>query len=254
MIYLVHCISLYKQVNYMLSGDIIKAAGTITKEEELIAVEHNIMPNTLVLESSNPFPGYHGSNLPEDPLPGSIYLVTEARYEGEHILRIAKKVKKHLHEKCDSSFGQAQIYSGTYNFIRIRNLDCFSCIRRIQEAFSDEGIRFMKKKEVSGQALISINKFFSLGRIDENIYRDNDDPAMYYFEIDENPGWQLFKKTTIFIRGNVDHYSFDGALGTLYLEDITDIIRIFAKDTVNEQLHSIRKKYLWELSHPDRLE
>jgi hypothetical protein len=104
----------------MLKGDIIKTAGTITKEEELIAVEHNIMPNTLVLESSHPFPGYHGSNLPEDPLPGSIYLVTEVKYEGEHILRMAKRIKKHFQDKCDSSFGQAHIYAGTYNFIRIR--------------------------------------------------------------------------------------------------------------------------------------
>lgn len=242
-----------KEINLMLKEEIIKTSGTITKEEELIAVEHNIMPNTLVLESSHPFPGYHGSNLPEDPLPGSIYLVTEVRYEGEHILRIAKRIKKHFHEKCDSSFGQAHIYAGTYNFIRIRNLDCFSYIRRIQEAFSEEGIRFMKKKDVNGNALICINKFFSLSRIDDFLYRDNDDPSMYYFEIDENPGWPLFKKTSLFIRGNVDHYSFDAALGTLYLEDITDIVRIFAKDIDNERLRSIRKKYLYELSHPDRV-
>jgi hypothetical protein len=37
------------------------------------------MPDTLVLESSNPYPGYHGNNVPESLKPNDIYLVTKAQ-------------------------------------------------------------------------------------------------------------------------------------------------------------------------------
>ena len=238
----------------MNDGDIIKATGTIVKGEVLTNIEHNIMPNTLVLESSHPFPGYHGSNLPEKPSPNSIYLVTATKCEGEDILRAAKMIKKSFPFNFDASFGKAEIYTNTYHFIRVRKLDCFDCIPRLQEAFASRGIVFMKKKKIKDEALITIQKFFLLNKTDEHLYRDLDDPLMFYFEIPERPDWNFFNKITNFIRSNVDNYSFDAAQGTIYLEDIIDMVRIYAKDITNDQLRFIRKKYLYELSHPDHLD
>ncbi|MFO7924464.1 MAG: hypothetical protein R6U58_12310 [Bacteroidales bacterium] len=237
----------------MLTDDNIQATGTITKVEDLVNVDDNIMANTLVLESALPFPGYYGSNLPEMPAPGSIYLVTETSYEGERIMRTAKRIQNSLPQGCDISFGRAEIFTNIYPFIRARNLECFSCIPKLQESLANEGIKFMKKKKVSGEALIKLQKFFSLKRIVENIYKDNDDPWMYYFEIPEIPDWKFFKKITLFIRGNIDNYSFDAALGSLYLREITDAVRIYGIDLSKEQLQFIQSKYLYELSHPDHL-
>ncbi len=238
----------------MLTDDIIKAPGKIIKEEDLVNVKHNIMHNTLVLESSHPFPGYHGKNLPEPPMPNNIYLVTETKYEGEDILRTAKKIKHSLPAKCDLSFGHACLNKKAYHFIRARGLDCFGSIPRLQAALAEEGIKFRRMKTLCGKALIKLRKYFPLKKIDENIFQDIDNPYLYYFEIPEKPPWEFFKKITIYIRSNLDKYSFDAALAIIYMEDITDMVRIYARDIDHEQLEFVRSKYLYELSHPDHLD
>ncbi len=237
----------------MEKDSILTAIGTITKVEKLVNVEHKIIPNTLVLESSQPFPGYHGSNLPEKPVPNSIYLVTEVKYENERILRVAKKIRESFPEKFNATIGQAELVNSVYNFIRIRNINCFDCIPDLQEQFASRGINFMKKKSINSDALIKLQKFFRLKMIDEFLFKDMDEEQMYYFEIPEPPEWDFFKKITIFIRSNIDNYSFDAALGNIYREEITDMVRIYAKDLTIEQLKFIRKKYLYEISHPDHL-
>ncbi len=238
----------------MQSDDIIKTTGTIVKEETMVNIEHNILSNTLVLESSHPFPGYHGSNLPEKPSPNSIYLITEKKYEGEDILRASKKIKEVFHDPFDATFGKIEIFSNTYHFIRVKNLVCFDCIAKIQKAYTGTGINFMKKKRVIGKALIKIQKFFFLQKIHNHLYKDLKNPLLYYFEISDRPDWDFFKKITIYIRSNIDKYSFDAALGVIYQEEIQDVIRIYAKDITKEQLLFIRKKYLYEFSHPDHLD
>lgn len=220
----------------------------------MVNISHNILRNTLVLESSHPFPGYHGSNLPEKPSPNSIYLITGSEYEGDDILRAVKKIKGLFNSEFDVSFGKAVIFTNTYHFIKVKNLDCFSCIPKLQDALIQEGFSFMKKKRIDGEAMIKIQKFFWLEKIDNHIYKDLNNPRVYYFEIPEKPDWNFFKKITLFIRSNIDNYSFDAALGSIYLEEIKDIVRIYAKDITKSQLIFIRKKYLYELSHPDHLD
>jgi hypothetical protein len=238
---------------HMIGEDLITASGNITKEEELVNVDHHIIPGTLVLESLHPYPGYHGDNIPGPREPDSIYLVTAVKYDGDLILRASKKVLKNLSFKFDASFGYTLIPPATYHFIRLLGLDCFDCIGRIQESYAREGIEFMKTRTVNGNALIRIQKYFSFKKIDDKIFQDIDNPMMYYFEISERPDWAFFKKITFYIRGNLDNYSFDSALGAIYLREIHDIVRIFGKDLTLEQLNFIRKKYLYELSHPDHL-
>ncbi len=237
----------------MSEPDIIKATGTVTKEEFVVNISHNIMPDTLVLESSHPFPGYHGSNLPENPLPNTIYLVTETKYDGEEILRITKKIKKRFPEKFDASYGKLELFTNTFNFIRVRDIDCFDCIERIQKEFACHGIKFKKKKKIDGEASIRIQKFFTMEKIDDHIYRDLIRSDNYYFEIPEKPEWEFFKKVTFYIRGNVNNYSFDAALVAVYLEDIREMVRIYAQNVTPGQLRFVRDKYIYELTHPDHL-
>jgi hypothetical protein len=120
-------------------------------------------------------------------------------------------------------------------------------------AFVDEGINFMKKKTDQRRCPYNLQKFFTFQKIDNNIYRDTDNPYMHYFEIPERPSWPFFRKITFYIRSNVDNYSYDAALGAVYLEEIHDMVRIFSKELTLEQLNFIRSKYLYELSHPDHL-
>ncbi len=237
----------------MMADQILNATGTITKEEELISIEHSVLPDTLVLESSRPYPGYHGHNVPENIAPSDIYLITKTRYDGEDILRKSKKIKKTLKDRFDVSFGHAEIHSQTLHFIRLKNLDCFDCIDRIQQAFKKEDIVFCRKKRIKGEALINIQRLFSLKKVAGHIFRNLDNPSVYYFEIPCKPKWDTFKKITYYIRGNIDKYSFDAAIGAIYLKELHDIIRIYSPGLTVDQLELIRDKYLYEFEHPDHL-
>jgi hypothetical protein len=238
----------------MMPERVLHATGTITKEEDLINIEHSIMPDTLVLESSNPYPGYHGDNVPESLKPNDIYLVTRHKYDGEDILRKSRTVRHKLHDRFDTSFGHAAMSSGTYDFIRLKNLDCFECIDRIQKAFTGEGIVFCKKRKVSGNALIRIQRLYSFQKVSDHLYRNLANPLVHYFEIPCKPDWDFFRKITFYIRPNVGNYSFDSAIGAVYLENLHDIVRIFSTNLTVDQLEFIRSKYIYELDHPDHLE
>ncbi len=238
----------------MLPDTIRHASGSITKEEELVRIEHSVIPGTLVLESSHPYPGYHGNNVPESMVPNDIYLITKVKYEGEEILRKARKIKHKLRDRFNVSFGHAIIDSRTYHFIRLKNLDCFDCIDRVQKAFTDEEIVFCKSRNIGGQALIKIQRLFSFEKAAGHLFKKSDNPLVYYFEIPCKPDWEFFKKITFYIRGNLDKYSYDAALGAVYLEEIHDLIRIFSPGLTLEQLEFVREKYLYELENPDHLE
>jgi hypothetical protein len=238
----------------MIPDEVEYAAGAITKEEELVRIEHSVIPGTLVLESSHPYPGYHGTNVPETMIPNDIYLVTRFRYEGEDILRKARKIKHVLHDRFETTFGQVEIASRIYPFIRVKNLDCFKCVDRVQKAFEQEGIEFCRRKNIDGQGLIRIQRLFSFRKVTDHIFVNSNNPLVHYFEIPCRPDWEFFKKITYYIRGNINKYSFDAALGFVYLDELHDLVRIFGKGLTVDQLIFIREKYLYELEHPDHLE
>jgi hypothetical protein len=74
----------------MNGPDRLETMGSLLKEESLQTVEHSILPNTMVLESQAPFPGYHGENMPFDTKPDSLFLITTRPYPAESIFRISQ--------------------------------------------------------------------------------------------------------------------------------------------------------------------
>jgi hypothetical protein len=110
-----------------------------------------------------------------------------------------------------------------------------------------EGITFPRKKAVKGDGIIELTKQFELQALGKDIYKDLEDSLMYYFQIPDQLNWQLFFEITTSIRHNLDNLNFDAALGTLYLKEIIDVVRIFAKDMGPEDLAMIRLHYLEEL-------
>lgn len=222
--------------------------GYILKVEELSTVQDNTLANSLVLENSAPFPGYHGSNIPLDTKPRYLFFITDHKYQGDDIIRKACEIRRTFPHSFDASFGETTIQNETLHFIRIKDLDSFTFISGLQQQFIDKGIKFYKKKNIRDQALIKVYKHFSLEEIAENIYRDTDNPMMFYLKMPTKPAWGAFEKTTAFIKQNFEIYNFDSALGILYGRTITDMIRLFTKDPGIDMLIDIRNKYLEELT------
>ena len=65
----------------MATTRIIETMGSISKVEKLKTLDNNILENTLVLEEIEPFPGYHGANLPTGYNPRAIrFLLISTHY------------------------------------------------------------------------------------------------------------------------------------------------------------------------------
>jgi hypothetical protein len=221
--------------------------GFALKLEELSTVKDNVLPNTLVLENSDPFPGYHGNSMHMDTKPRHLFLVLDRKYPGDEIIRKACEIRNDFNHSFDASFGETTIQGEPMHFIRIRGLKSFTQLSSLQHRFADKGFSFSKIQTIHSQAIIKVYKYFRLEEIADGIFRDEDESMMFYLKIKTKPDWQAFEKVTLFIKQNVDIYNFDAALAILYGNRITDLIRIYAKDPDINQLKELRDKYLQQL-------
>ena len=231
----------------MSTTRIIETMGSISKVEKLETLDSNILENTLVLEEIEPFPGYHGANLPTGYNPCAVYLVNKKKHSAVKILRMTQEIRKSVKFELDGTAAEICINNDVFNCIRLRNLPSYSVIPELQKNYMHEGLKFRKKKSISGEAIIELKKHFELERMDEGIYKDLIDPLMYYVEVSRHLNWNLFLEITAAIRHNIDNVNFDAAVGAIYLKDIIEVIRIFAKDMTLEDLRVIQEKYVDEI-------
>ena len=227
---------------------VIETLGGLAKEEGLVTVTDNIMPNSFVLESEEPYPGYHGANLPSfDSKPRSIFLITRKKYSTEKILRIAQNIKKYFAHSFDAVPGSICLEVDTLPCIRIRDLANFQLIEELQKSFFTEGILFAKRKDIKANGIIQLRKHFRIHELDSGIYKDLDEPSTFYLSINHQLKWQLFSRITQNIKNNIDSSNFDAAIGAIYTKDILDVVRIYAINISTEKLKMLREKYLQEI-------
>lgn len=231
----------------MEENRVIETFGSITKVEQLHTLESKIIENTFVLETHEPFPGYHGENLPSDPIPHHIFLVTKKEYSGETILRVSQKIKHYFNHSFGAIQGELHIFNTKLNCIRLKDLSGFELIPELQSCYQSEGIEFMRKRRYNKPGLIRVNKYFELKEITAGIYKDLIDLRMFYLEIPVQLTWKLFEQITFSIKNNLDNRNFDAALGILYRQDLVDVVRIFEKDCSLDRLHSLKERYLAEI-------
>ena len=231
----------------MSTTRIIETMGSISKVEKLETLDSNILENTLVLEEIEPFPGYHGANLPTGYNPCAVYLVNKKKHSPVKILRMTQEIRKSVKFELDGTSAEICINNDVFSCIRLRNLPEYSIIPELQKNYMHEGLKFRKKKKISGEAIIELNKHFELERMDEGIYKDMLDPLMYYIEVPRHLTRRLFLEITATIRHNIDNLNFDAAVGAIYLKDIIEVVRIFAKDVSREDLKVIQEKYIDEI-------
>jgi hypothetical protein len=230
----------------MITKTIIETIGALAKEEKLICLSENIMPNTLVLETSEPFPGYHG-DVPTETPPVSVFLGTIKKYSTVRILRTANYIAKYFDCSFDADPGVICIGNNLYYCLRIRGLENYNLVGKLQENFHEEGIRFAKSKNINATAIIKIKKHFILERLEDGVYKDQEDDSMYYISIPKQVNWQVFAKITGSIKNNIDNANFDAALAVIYTKDMLDVVRIYAKEISVDRLRLIKLKYAEEI-------
>lgn len=234
----------------MENKTIIQTIGGIAKEETLFNLTSHIMENTFVLENDVPYPGYHGNNLPTEPVPISVFLMTKKKHSTEHILRLNQNIRKYFDHPFDAVPGIICIYNDTFPCIRLRGLDNYELIGDLQKCFFSEGVKFMKTKKIKAQGVIQLKKLFNIESYETDIYKDLDDHNTFYLDIKRQVSWEKFARLTRNVRNNIDKdkANFDAALGAIYTSpSILDVVRIYGREMDIHKLRLIQHTYQREL-------
>ncbi|RLD62968.1 MAG: hypothetical protein DRI95_12335 [Bacteroidetes bacterium] len=230
----------------------IETIGYIKKEEQLVSLEHDIIPNTQVIETRGPFPGYHGKDLPGElsaSAPEFVFFVTKQKYTTDHIARVTKNIKKYFVNNIDIARAEINIFNTKYPCIRVKNCEDFSKIAELQACYNGEGIKFAKKKKVDTVGLIKIQKHFHMEEIGNGIFKDMDEENTSYLQIPVELKWPQFKSITFKIKNNMEDSNFDAALGLFYREGgLIDFVRIYDESATIERLEDIKTRYMNEIS------
>lgn len=223
---------------------LIETTGYIKKEQTLTTVENNIIPNTFVLESLHPFPGYHGENLPDKSAPRSLFLIVSKDYTFEEVARVTKKIKQNFKYDFNASVGHIYFKTSMYTCIRIKYLRSFTFLPELQGLYQDYGIKFAKQKMINNKGLIVIQKNFFVDEIEEGIYNDIEEDSKFYIELSEDLSWEKFKDYTTHIKNNIDNSDFVAAQGVFYRKKgIVEVVRIYICEGQMDKIRSIRKLY-----------
>lgn len=220
---------------------ILETVGSIVKEEQLKTVESGIIPNTLVLENLEAFPGYYGA-MPSDRMPDSFFIVITEKESTEKIFRLTQIIKNNTSIEFEGGPSRICINNDTYFSIRLRGISDYNKIAEIQSYYRDAGIALMKKKTIDAPGIIQIKKVFSIEEIKENLYKDTQ-REVYYLKINKQVTWSHFRSLTQKVKNNLNSKGFDAALAVIYAREVMDMIRIYGKDISAEGLNEIQFKY-----------
>jgi len=232
-----------------MSERIIESLGTITKKESLAYVESETHSNSLILENIRPYPGYHGSTVPDSLEPDSLFAITKLLYNDERIIRAIQAVKRITDKIFDAAPGIVTIQNEINHFVRFKYLQYKQAGEVISE-FVNAGIDFRRKRKTAPfETIIRVKKFFKLKEGIEGIYYDITDKNMFYLHIPVFLRWVTFEKITMSIKYNMEDRNFDAAQTSIYTEEgLMDFVRIYDKDSCQGKLIHIRERYLEAIS------
>lgn len=218
----------------------------ITKEEHITTLDHEITPNTFVLEMNKPFPAYYGGQfITTTSKPGNILLVLKTEIDFEDFFRAVESIKKYCSYNFDAALAMVYVHNQSYPAIRLRKLDAFTHIADIQSSFMNEGFEMQKPKNMDTMALIKISKFTRLNENSEGIYRDKTNPHFSYLKVPYKLNWKQFASITDEVRNNIDSKAYDVAKGVFYTkEGMIDFIRVYTENITADELKQIQLKYL----------
>jgi hypothetical protein len=223
----------------------IKSVGAITKKENLASVEDETKSNVLVLESLYPFPGYHGTTVPDRTDPRSLFLVTKQMYDDDTIIRAIRQVKINYPHHFDGAPGRITLFNEPARSIRIKYLH-YDQVGELVAAFQQAGIQFRREEKVAEySSLIKITKYFIVNPVSEGIYNDARWKELYYLLMPVKMEWEKFEAISASIKHNVEDKNYDAALTHMYDETgVLDFVRIYDEQCCQGKLLFIRDKYL----------
>jgi hypothetical protein len=229
---------------------ILETLGAIWKEESLSTLTHHIIENTFVLEAMEPYPGYHHAGpMDNQSRLNHVFLVLKRDLSTEQLIRHTQKIKRLFGLKFDATPAEITIFNTKYDAIRLRDYEGLEALAEIMALYRDEGVGFMKQRNIQGKGIIKVLKYLVLNQLNEEVYQDAEDPNTLFFEVPCQMNWKLFEKVTQGVKMNTPDRNFDAALAILYRKrGIVDLVRVYDEQMNEEKMNEIRKRYSSELA------
>lgn len=219
----------------------IETFGLLTKLEHVMSLNHQRHPHALILEITQPYPGYYSAHDLDTDKPRTIFFVTKEAYSIEHVVRLGYEARKVLGCDIDVTPAKISIFADSYNAIRVKYLKDFDMMKALQDFLKAEGIAFLKYRRIDEEAAIQIQKLFCIEEIVEGIYQDLDEPGERYIALSSKLDFGQFRKVSEAVKNNIDYTGFDAALAVFCRKKgIVDAVRIFDPNIHLENLQKIR--------------
>lgn len=213
----------------MKNYNFIRACGSIVKKESIVPLKTNILENTVVAEAYFPYSNYYG-NVPKNPNPNSLFLVTKPFYTLEEVLRFSQKIDSCIMEKINVASAVLECSINHYPAIRIKNLPNYNQLPMLQNCFLEQGVKFSKKVPLGKNALVKINKCFILEEVEDGIFMDYTEENKGYILIEKLLNQDEFDLILSEIRNNSDCRLFDAEKGGIILNsEVKEIMRVFSE-------------------------
>ena len=248
---------IHKNINnrHMENFKHIESLGFIIKKEKIanLETEHNF--SELILEDVDPYPGfydhYHVPMNENEQKPRSLFAVIKNNSldQMDDFIRTTGNIKDETKLEFDAIMGFLELQNNTVGCIRI-NMDEYEPLSEIIHQYSNRGFEFLANRSIKPYiSLISLRKYIIMDEISDRIYKDSEMANTHYIKVDKHLEWEQFEKISIMIRNNWQHKIYDAAQAGVYnREGITELIRIYDRDTNIELLKYLKEKYDIEIS------
>ena len=221
----------------------------LTKEEGVKNLDHNILPNTSVLEIAQPFPGYYDSSfITSESKPQTLLILLKDAVSIDFFYRRIHNIKKYSDFNFSAAFAEIELNNRKYYAIRVFDLDAYDKIIELEKSFIDEGFVLKKAIKIDATAIIRIHKFCNLELIDE-IYHSADDSHFIYIPAGKEITWKTFEHITLKIRHNYLGNKFDAGLAIIFHHNnIEDVVRLYSKDLNDDDISKLKAMYQKEIT------
>ncbi len=226
--------------------------GIVTKKETLKSYTGSESLKDLILEASEPFPGYYCMDMPTEnnckPVSYFFILKPGPICNEDNIIRVTQKIKKEKNYEFDACPGHLTLFNNVQPHVRIQTKN-HTLIPELAEEFKANGIVLQKNKKVKAfTSMIRIKKYFELEYISEGVYKSMDEPCFKYIRIQKEISWKDFEAITLTIKNTYNFKNYDYALAAIYQKcGLEDYVRIYSEHCDCEKLPVLRQKYIDEI-------
>jgi len=226
----------------MNSKNTIKVCGSITKTESLVRLKENILDHTFVAEANLPYSNYYG-RIPGKKKPNSLFLFTDRYYSLEESLRFTQNIEFCAQNEVNVASAIMQFSNICHPAIRIRNFPDYKNLKKLQQCYIDQGVKFARKVNLEPETLVTVNKCFEIKEVEEDILLDQNEKNEGYIVTSRYLGQNQFKELIRAVRNNGNCRTFDTAMGGLIIQGkAVNIIRIYSEKIDTDLLRCVQKE------------